>query len=477
MATSQSGSAEFVLGMDLGTTSVKVVLLEAQSNRVTDSRSFPTNSDISCTPGTHYKEQDPALIIAALDQCMDALPKDKLKKVKCIGVCGQMHGIVLWKSKSGCEWLSKDEIIRFIPKEDISQLITWQDGRCSADFLSSLPKPDSHLSVATGYGCATIFWYMKHRPEFLSDFSDAGTIQDYVVSMLGGLDKCVMTGQNAASWGYFNTTTNQWNTQILKDAGFPVHLLPVVVESGAVAGYTSSEWYGIPAHTPVGAALGDFQCSVYSCMTDKGDAVLNMSTSAQLTFGMPADFSPPSSPDTLCPVAYFPYLHGSYLAVAASLNGGNVMATFVRMLDSWMKEFGLEVNESRIYSQLIQSALAQPNTDLTVTSTLLGERHDPTTSASVSQISPSNLSLGHVTRAVCRGIIENLASMMPPQSLQAAGVRCIIGSGSALSCNPILQQEVERVFPFPVVYGKDVDSAVGVAMVFLLTKHKKTQCL
>lgn len=58
----------------------------------------------------------------------------------------------------------------------------------------------------------------------------------------------------------------------LKDAGFPVHLLPVVVESGAVAGHTSFEWYGIPAHTPVGAALGDFQCSVYSCMTDTGDA-------------------------------------------------------------------------------------------------------------------------------------------------------------------------------------------------------------
>lgn len=126
----------------------------------------------------------------------------------------------------------------------------------------------------------------------------------------------------------------------------------------------------------------------------------------------------------------------------------------------------LEVNESRIYSQLIQSALAQPNTDLIVTPALLGERHDPTTNASVSQISPSNLSLGHMTRAVCRGIIENLATMMPPESMQAAGVRCLIGSGSALSCNPVLQQEVERVFPFPVVYGKDVDSAVGVAMVF-----------
>ncbi|XP_016380877.1 sedoheptulokinase-like [Sinocyclocheilus rhinocerous] len=141
MAASLSCSAGFVLGMDLGTTSVKVVLLDAQSKTVTDSSSFPTNSDISSTSDTHAKEQDPALIIAALDQCMDALPKDKLKKVKCIGVCGQMHGIVLWKSKSGCEWLSEDEIIRLIPK-DVSQLITWQDGRCRADFLFSFPKPD-----------------------------------------------------------------------------------------------------------------------------------------------------------------------------------------------------------------------------------------------------------------------------------------------------------------------------------------------
>lgn len=49
------------------------------------------------------------------------------------------------------------------------------------------------------------------RPEFLEDFAVAGTIQDYVVSMLCGLDGCVMTPQNAASWGFFNTSSNQWN--------------------------------------------------------------------------------------------------------------------------------------------------------------------------------------------------------------------------------------------------------------------------
>lgn len=52
------------------------------------------------------------------------------------------------------------------------------------------------------------------RPQFLEDFAVAGTIQDYVVSMLCALDGCVMTPQNAASWGFFNTSSNQWNTDM-----------------------------------------------------------------------------------------------------------------------------------------------------------------------------------------------------------------------------------------------------------------------
>ncbi|XP_046695178.1 sedoheptulokinase isoform X2 [Silurus meridionalis] len=364
-----------------------------------------------------------------------------------------------------CEWYSSQFSHRFRP-HDVSHLITWQDGRCTCDFLSSLPKPESHLNVATGFGCASIFWYTKNSPEFLSKFSVSGTIQDYVVSMLCGLEVCLMSGQNAASWGYFNTTTNQWNTEILKDAGFPVHLLPLLVDSGSIAGQTCSEWHGIPANTPVGAALGDFQCSVYSCMMDKKDAVLNMSTSAQLTFSMPADFTPARVPDALSPIAYFPYFHNTYLAVAATLNGGNVLATFVGMLTSWMKEFGMEVGDSEVYSKLIERALTQRSTDLRVTPTLLGERHDPSSLALVSHITPTNLSLAHVTRAVCAGIVANLAGMMPPHVLLAAGVKRIMGSGSALSRNEALRQEIEQAFPFPVVYGKDVDSAVGVAMVF-----------
>lgn len=69
--------------------------------------------------------------------------------------------------------------------------------------------------------------------------------------------------------------------------------------------------------------------------------VLNISTSAQLTYAMPADFRPPDSPQPASSISYFPYFEESYLAVAASLNGGNVLATFVEMLTAWMKELGM----------------------------------------------------------------------------------------------------------------------------------------
>ncbi|XP_031166604.1 sedoheptulokinase isoform X1 [Sander lucioperca] len=451
----------YILGVDVGTTSVKAVLFETGSRSVAASHALPTTSDITDHSLIKAKEQETGRIIDTLNRCLGLLPRDKLQHVIRIGLSGQMHGVLFWKAKSGCDWSKRD----FFTTTDTSQLITWQDGRCSSHFLSLLPKPDSHISVATGFGCATIFWYMRHRPEFLEDFTVAGTIQDYVVSMLCGLDRCVMTPQNAASWGFFNTSSNQWNIDILKGAGFPLHLLPQCVPSGGLAGQTCSDWHGIPAGTPVGAALGDFQSSVYSCMSAHTDAVLNISTSAQLTFAMPADFKPPDSPQPASSISYFPYFEDSYLAVAASLNGGNVLATFVEMLTSWMKELGAEMSDSCLYEKLIHSALNQETSDLRVSPTILGERHDPLYLGQVTNISTTNLSLGHLTRALCHGVLDNITSMMSAERLQQAGVRRIVGSGSAIARNEVLRQEVEKAFPQPVVYGQNADSAVGVAMV------------
>ncbi|XP_042685924.1 sedoheptulokinase isoform X2 [Centrocercus urophasianus] len=410
-----------VLGIDLGTTSVKAALVVGteQGQVVAESCSRETQAYTSSVEaGLQGMEQDSRRIIRALNECLAALPQQQLQRVSHIGIAGQMHGIVFWKRDQGCKWTEGGTGPIFEP-EEVSHLVTWQDGRCSPAFLSSLPLPQSHISLATGFGCATIYWYLKKR---------------------------------------------------LKKSGFPVHLLPEVGDPGSIAGRTISAWHGIPKGTKVGIALGDFQCSVYSCLTERTDAILNISTSAQLTISMPSGFQPPETPDPSSAVSYFPYFDGDYLAVAASLNGGNVLATFVNMVARWTEELGFQIQESAIYAKIIKAALDQNDSHLSVHPTIFGERHTPEQLASVTSIAASELSLGHVTRAVCRGLIENLCSMLPVQRLLETGVRRVLGSGSALARNEVLRQEVERIFPFPVVYGKDVDAAVGAAMVMFQGK-------
>ncbi|NXM27835.1 SHPK Sedoheptulokinase, partial [Oxyruncus cristatus] len=456
-----------VLGIDLGTTSVKAALVSGTERGLalaqSCSRETQAHTD-SLEAGPQGMEQNVQRIVRALNECLAALPQQQLQRVTRIGISGQMHGVVFWKSDKGCRWTECDTGPAFEP-QDVSHLVTWQDGRCSPTFLSSLPLPQSHVSLATGFGCATVFWYLKKSPDFLKAYDAAGTIQDYVVAMLCDLKKPLMSVQNAASWGYFNSRRKSWNTDILKKSGFPVHLLPEVGDPGSIAGRTTHAWHGIPKGVEVGIALGDFQCSVYSCLTERTDAVLNISTSAQLTISMPLGFQPPETPDPSSAVTYFPYFNGDYLAVAASLSGGNVLATFVGMVAQWTEELGLQVQESAIYTRIIQAALAQNHSKLSVHPTIFGERHIPEQLGSVTNIAASELSLGHVTRALCRGIVQNLCSMLPVQRLTDTGVRRILGSGSALARNEVLRQEVERIFPFPVVYGKDVDAAVGAAMV------------
>ncbi|TMS14151.1 Sedoheptulokinase [Larimichthys crocea] len=337
----------YILGVDVGTTSVKAVLLETGSKAVVAGHALPTSSDIIDDSGIKAKEQHTGRIIDTLNRCISVLPADKLKHVSSIGLSGQMHGVLFWKAKGGCDWSKRD----FFTAGDTSQLITWQDGRCSSDFLS--------VSSST-----RLTSQCSHRVWLLQQYS-----------------------------------------------------------------------------------------------------VLNISTSAQLTFAMPADFKPPNSPQPASSISYFPYFKDSYLAVAASLNGGNVLATFVEMLTAWMKELGAELSDSCVYEKMIRSALNQETTDLRVSPTILGERHNPLCLGQVNNISPTNLSLGHLTRAMCRGVLDNITSMMPAERLQQAGVSRIVGTGSAIAHNQVLRQEVEKAFPQPVVYGQNADSAVGVAMV------------
>lgn len=78
-------------------------------------------------------------------------------------------------------------------------------------------------------------------------------------------------------------------------------------------------------------------------------AALNMSTSLQLGFIVNGDANL-CKLDACNSVVVLPYFGDSYLAVAASLNGGNVIHSFVLMLKSWMSSLGMAF----IYTSLVE---------------------------------------------------------------------------------------------------------------------------
>ena len=61
--------------------------------------------------GSEGNKQDVPRILSALQMCVSRLPRDILKRVCYIGVCGQMHGCMLWSQ--GQSWERKPDTDRF----------------------------------------------------------------------------------------------------------------------------------------------------------------------------------------------------------------------------------------------------------------------------------------------------------------------------------------------------------------------------
>ena len=99
---------------------------------------------------------------------------------------------------------------------------------------------------------------------------------------------------------------------------------------------------------------------------------------------------------------YFPYFDNTYVAVAASLNGGNCLAAFVKMIQDWVVDLGLSINQSKIWEKTIKLGQSVPYDDklMTIQPTLFGERHKPELKGSIGEIMTNNLTIGQVNKYI-----------------------------------------------------------------------------
>ena len=198
---------DLVLGIDIGTSTVKACIVERNNERIVCEFTSVSNASVQ-SDASNGDEQSVEKILTCIDICVDQMADELLARVKCVAACGQMHGCVMWKSNYLHQQAS------FPGHAETSNLITWQDGRCTEDFLRSLPKTAQHTKISTGYGCATLAWLQRHCPSYLSQFDKAGTIMDLFVCTLCGASEPMMSTHNANSWGYFDLQSNQWELEL-----------------------------------------------------------------------------------------------------------------------------------------------------------------------------------------------------------------------------------------------------------------------
>ncbi len=138
------------LGIDLGTSEVKVVLLDNRNHLVATAGTALTVS----RPHPRWSEQDPAMWWSATQQAIEQLRAGhpaQFAEVRAIGLSGQMHGAVVLDAA--------DRVLR--------PAILWNDMR-SADECAELTEraPDLHSIAGNlampGFTAPKLLWLQKN---------------------------------------------------------------------------------------------------------------------------------------------------------------------------------------------------------------------------------------------------------------------------------------------------------------------------
>lgn len=77
-----AGEGALILGIDIGTTSLKVCLVDPLSKQVISKQAKDTQANVPSDLGSEGNKQDVPKIISALNSCVSRLPKDQLKQVR-----------------------------------------------------------------------------------------------------------------------------------------------------------------------------------------------------------------------------------------------------------------------------------------------------------------------------------------------------------------------------------------------------------
>lgn len=426
-----------VIGVDIGTTTISLVVLDTDSGEVLECVNTPNPA---AYPGAQPFErvQNPEKIVSQTGAQLERL-KRRYAPIGAIGLDGQMHGM-LYADAQG---------------KAVSPLYTWQDGHGELDAGGeTMAQALSRLTgypMATGYGLTTHF-ALTRLGKVPRQTAKLCTIADYAAMRLTGRTQPLCHASNAASMGLFNAQRGAWDEAAVERAGMSADILPEATASCTILGEDADG-------TPVACAIGDNQASFIGAVSEPEHSVLvNVGTGAQVSMAGRAQ-----RPLALCEQR--PLEGEGMLLVGSSLCGGRAYALLHRFFLDCARLAGCEADS--LYAQMNAAALRVPGEpSLHVNTRFCGSRSNPQERGSIMNIGEENLDAAHLTAGVLWGMADELWAFYDEMSAACARpARVLVGSGNGVRKNPALRRVLQERFGMELrVPEQDEEAACGAAL-------------
>ena len=441
-------AADLFLGLDVGTSSVKAILV-SPVGEVAAAASQPLTLQ---TPEPGWAEQDPeAWWTASVAAIRELVSKHPRARIASVGISGQMHSSV---------FLDKSQAV-------IRPALLWCDGRTSAECreIEQRAGGEDRLrdwvcnAALEGFTLPKVLWLRNHEPAAFARLTTVLLAKDFVRLRLTGV--MATEPSDASGTLMFDPAQLRWSREMLDAVALSPSLLPDVGASAGVLGRVTdgaAQLTGIPSGTPVVGGGADNACGAAGVgVVSPGEAVASWGTSGTvLAPTAEPRVDPRLRAHTFCHVA-----PGLWYVIGVVLSAGGAFA--------WYRDqCARELPEQKRDDSLVDEAREIPPgaEGVTFLPYLQGER-TPHRNASL-RAAFTGLSLAHsrahMTRAVLEGVCFALRdSLEILKSLDLAPQELLLTGGGAK--NAFIRQLQADVFGLPVTtVNREEGGAYGAAL-------------
>jgi len=429
------------LGLDLGTSGVKAVLL----NDAGAVAAQATAANPISHPHPLWSEQDPADWWHAAETAIAALRRDHdLAQVRGIGLSGQMHGAVLLDAAD----------------QPLRPAILWNDGRAHAECAElEAVEPRSRAITGNlampGFTAPKLLWVRKHEPETFSRMRRTLLPKDWLRLRMTG--DAISDMSDAAGTLWLDVGARRWSAAMLAATGLEEHNVPQLVEGTAVAGHLRADVaaaWGLPPGIPLAGGAGDNAAGAVGVgCVGPGQAFVSLGTSG-VVFVADAMFLP--DPDRA--------VHAFCHCLPDTWHRMSVILSAAASL-TWLARATGAGNEASLLDEISAAGIASDD-GLVFLPYLSGERtpHNDAAAKGVLFGLTGSHARADLTRAVLEGVAFALADGLAALEARGGRIESLIaiggGARSAVWLR-ILASALDR--PLRTVLGGEVGPALGAA--------------